>query len=119
VITLVVLLIFGLVAMALVRPERFREMGEDVMVVELDGSHQTEAGLIGSCLSVFRRIGPLSLIVANDVLPGDDWDRGPFNGCEAVGHLDADIHLPESVGSGDWMLCDAFTCHQLVPGDGR
>jgi hypothetical protein len=39
VITLVVLLIFGLVAMALVRPERFREMGEDVMVVELDGSH--------------------------------------------------------------------------------
>ena len=111
---LVVLIVVGTPATILVRPERFREPGEDLLIVEVDGSLQTEVAMIGFCLSVFRRIGPVSFIVGNDLFPGDAWNRRPFNGCEAVGLMDAVINLPASVRSGDWMLCDYVSCHRLT-----
>jgi hypothetical protein len=116
VITLVLILVVGLVGMVLVRPERFREPGQELLIVERDGSYQTEdlGAMIGLCLSLFRQIGPLSFIVGNDVVPGDDWERGPSNSCEAVGLLDAEINLPDSVRSGEWMLCDHNTCFPLA-----
>ncbi|HYJ25111.1 MAG TPA: hypothetical protein VE027_08925 [Acidimicrobiia bacterium] len=116
VITLVLILVVGLVGMVLVRPERGREPGQELLIVERDGSHQTEEveGLIGQCLSLFRQIGPLWLIVGNDVVPGDDWERGPSNSCESVGLMDAEINLPDSVRSGEWMLCDHNTCFALA-----
>ena len=116
VITLVVLLAVGLVGTVLLRPERFREPGQELLIVEVDGSYQTEEveALIGLCLSLFRQIGPLSFIVGNDVAPGDDWERGPSNSCEAVGLMDAEINLPDSVRSGEWMLCDHNTCFPLA-----
>ena len=114
VIALLLLLVVGLLGIVLVRPERFREPGEELLIVEVDDSLQTDVAMIGQCLSLFRKIGPLSFIVANDVVPGEDWERGPFNGCEGVGHLDAHIYLPESVRSGEWMLCDYATCFPLA-----
>ena len=112
--TLVALVLVGLVATVVVRPERFREMGEDLVVVDVGGALQTEVDLIGFCLSVFSQVGPLSFIVGNDLFPGDAWDRGPYTGCDASGHSGA-IHLPDSVRSGGWMLCDYVSCHQLIP----
>ena len=107
VIALLLLLVVGLLGIALVRPERFREPGEELLIVEVDGSLQTDVAMIGQCLSLFRKIGPLSFIVANDVVPGEDWERRPFNGCEGVGLLGAHIYLPESVrsGCGDFATC--------------
>jgi len=113
VVGLVALLVIGVVATVLVRPERFREMGEDLQIVEVDGAFQTEVALVGQCLSLFRRLGPLSFITGNDLFPGDDWNRGPFDSCEAVGFMDADIYLPASVASGDWMVCDHSFCHRM------
>jgi hypothetical protein len=115
VIGLTVLLVIGIVATALVAPERFRQPGEDLQVVEVDGGFQAEVSLVGQCLSIFRRFGPVSFITGSDFFPGGDWDRGPSNGCEAVGHMDADIYLPSSVDSGDWVLCDHSFCHRLMP----
>jgi hypothetical protein len=112
-ITLVVLLVIGLVATPLVRPERFRDTGEDLVVVQGDGTAQTRVDQIGGCLSVFRQLGPLSFIVGNDLFPGDDWDRGPSSDCEASGHSGM-LNLPNSVGSGGWMLCDHSTCYPLT-----
>jgi hypothetical protein len=116
VIALVLVLVVGLAGMVLVRPERFREAGEELLIVEVDGSYQTEevAATIGLCLSLFRQVGPLSFIVGNDLAPGETWDRGPFNACEAVGIMDAEINLPDSVRSGEWMLCDSSTCFPLA-----
>jgi hypothetical protein len=115
-IALAAVILVGVVATVFVRPERFREPGEDLQIVEVEGSHQTEevAATISSCLSLFRRVGPLSFIVGNDLLPGENWDRGPFNGCEEVGHLNAKINLPDTVRSGEWMLCDTSTCFPLA-----
>ena len=42
VIALVLILVVGLVGMVLVRPERFREPGQELLIVEVDGSYQTE-----------------------------------------------------------------------------
>ena len=116
VIALVLILVVGLAGMFLVRPERFRAPGEELLIVEVDGSYQTEevAATIGLCLLLIRQIGPLSFIVGNDLLPGENWDRGPFNGCEGVGHLNAEINLPDSVRSGEWMVCDTSTCLPLT-----
>ena len=86
VITLIALVFVGLAGLVLVGPERSREMGEDLVVAEENGRLQTEVELIGSCLSVFRRIGPVSFIVGNDLFPGDTWNRGPYTGCDASGH---------------------------------
>ena len=113
VIALVLILVVGLAGMVLVRPERFRAPGHELLIVEADGRPQTEVALIGRCLSVFRQLGPLSFIVGNDLFPGDAWDRGPFTDCEASSHSGA-IHLPVSVRSGAWMLCDSSTCHPLT-----
>jgi len=55
VITLFALVLVGVVATVFVRPERFREMGEDLVVVEVGGALQTEVDLIGFCLSIFRQ----------------------------------------------------------------
>jgi hypothetical protein len=108
------LLVVGLVGTALVRPERFRETGEELTLVQVDGRFQADvADIIGLCLSVFRQIGPLSFIMGNDLFPGEDWDRGPTNGCEASGHTGT-IGLPDSVRSGDWILCDYARCHELI-----
>jgi hypothetical protein len=108
------LLVIGLVGTVLVRPERFRETGEELAIVEVDGRFRTDvAGIIGLCLSVFRQVGPLSFIVGNDLFPGGEWDRGPTNGCEASGHTGS-IDLPDSVRTGQWMLCDYVTCHDLI-----
>jgi hypothetical protein len=115
VITLVALILVGVVATVFVRPERFREPGEDLQIVEVDGAYQTEVALVGQCLSLFRRLGPLSYITGNDLFPGDNWNRVPFDSCEAVGFMDAVIYLPASVASGDWMLCDHSLCHGLEP----
>jgi hypothetical protein len=110
----VALLVIGLVATPLLRPERFRELGEDLVVTEGGAGPQTEvADIIGLCLSVFRQVGPLSFIVGNDLFPGEDWDRGPTNACDASGHRGT-VNLPEAVRSGRWMLCDHATCHQLI-----
>ena len=109
----VALLLIGLVATALLRPERFRERGEDLVLTEGDAGPQTEVELIGTCLSVFRQIGPLSFIMGTAIFPDESWDRGPYSGCDAAG-LSGDIDLPEAVRSGEWMLCDYATCHQLV-----
>jgi hypothetical protein len=111
----VLILVVGLVGTVFVRPERFRDPGQELLIVEVDGSYQTEevAATVGLCLSLFRQIGPLSFIVGNDLAPGENWDHGPFNGCEGVGFVDAEINLPDSVGSGEWMLCDDSTCFQL------
>lgn len=106
------LFVLGLVATPLVRPERFRDTVEALVVTEVAGQPQTEVEIIGLCLSIFRQIGPLSFIVRNDLFPGDAWDRGPYSGCELSGHSGT-ISLPDSVRSGDWMLCDYFTCHEL------
>ena len=86
------------------------------MIVEVEGSYQTEEveGVIGQCLSLFRQIGPLAFIVANELFPGGDWERGPSNTCEAVGLLNAEINLPDSVRTGEWMVCDYSTCFPLV-----
>jgi len=118
VIALVSILVVGLVGIVLVRPDRFREPGEELLIVEVDGSYQTEEveAVIGLCLSLFRQVGPLSFIVGNDLLPGENWGRGPFSGCEAVGIMDAEINLPDSVRSGEWMLCDTSTCFPLARG---
>ena len=108
------LLVVGLVTTPLSRPERFRETGEDLAIVQVDGRFQADvADIIGLCLSVFRQIGPLSFIVGNDLFPGTDWDRGPTNGCEASGHTGT-IDLPDSVRTGDWILCDYARCHELI-----
>jgi hypothetical protein len=112
VIGLVVVLVVGLLGTFLARPERFRTPGDELLIVEVDGALQTEVALIGSCLSIFRRVGPLSFIVGNDLFPGDTWDRGPFSGCDDVGNSGA-VKLPASVESGEWMLCDSSTCHPL------
>lgn len=110
----VALLLIGLVATPLLRPERFRERGEDLVVTEGRDGPQTEVtDIIGLCLSVFRRLGPLSFIVGNDLFPGEDWDRGPTNACDASGHRGT-VDLPDAVRSGDWMLCDHATCRQLI-----
>lgn len=115
VIGLVALLLIGVVATALVRPEQFRESGDELQIVEVDGAFQTEVALVGQCLSLFRRLGPLSYITGNDLFPGGDWDRKPSNNCEAVGFMDADIYLPASVQTGEWMLCDHPFCRRLMP----
>jgi hypothetical protein len=82
-------------ATPLLRPERFREPGEDLVVTEGGAGPQTEvADLIGLCLSVFRQVGPLSFIVGNDLFPGEDWDRGPTNACDASGHRGT-VNLPK------------------------
>ena len=112
VITLLALVLVGVVATVFVFPERFREMGEDLVVVEVGGALQTDVDLTGFCLSIFRQVGPLSFITGNDLFPGDDWDRGPYSECEASGHSGA-INLPDSVRSGEWMLCDYATCYRL------
>lgn len=110
---LVVLAVVGSIATFLVRPERFREMGESLVIAEVDGRPRTEVELIGLCLSIFRKVGPLSFIVENDLFPGDNWDRGPVRACEASGHS-GKIYLPESVRSGNWILCDYAGCHPLI-----
>ena len=108
------LLVIGLVGIPLSRPDRFREAGEELAIVQVDGGLQTDvADIIGLCLSVFRKIGPLSFIVGNDLFPGGHWDRGPTNGCEASGHTGT-IDLPDSVRTGDWMLFDYARCHPLI-----
>ena len=116
VIALVLVLVVGLVGTVLLRPERFREPGQVLLIVEVDGSYQTEEveAMTGLCLSLFRQIGPLSFIMDNDVVPGENWDRGPFNGCEAVGIMDAEINLPDAVRSNEWILCDHSTCFPLA-----
>jgi hypothetical protein len=111
----VALLLIGLVAASLLRPELFRERNEDLVVTEGEAGPQTEVELIGFCLSIFRQIGPLSFIMGNDFFPGGDWSQGPVNGCDASGHAGV-VNLPDTVRSGDWMLCDYANCHQLVPG---
>ncbi len=111
----VALLLIGLVATPLLRPERFRDLGEDLVVTEGAGGPRTEVEQIGLCLSVYREIGPFSFIMGHSLFPGGDWTRGPVEFCEAVG-MGGVISLPESVRSGEWMLCDYATCHQLVPG---
>jgi hypothetical protein len=88
-------------------------MGEDLVVPEENGRLKTEIELIGSCLSVFGRIGPVSFIVGNDLFPGDAWNRGPYTGCDASGHSGV-IYLPVSVRSGMWMLCGYVSCHRLT-----
>jgi hypothetical protein len=55
----------------------------------------------------------LTFIVGNDLFPGDEWNRGPFAGCDASGHSGS-INLPGSVRAGNWMLCDYAKCHRLV-----
>ncbi len=57
----------------------------------------------------------LLFVAGHSLFPGGDWTRGPVEFCEAVG-MGGVISLPESVRSGEWMLCDYATCHQLVPG---
>jgi hypothetical protein len=116
IIALVLILVVGLVGMVLVHPERFREPGDELVIVDVDGSYQTEevAATIGLCLSLFRQVGPLSFIVGNDLVPGETWEHGPFNTCEAVGIMDAVINLPEAVRSGEWVLCDHSTCFPLA-----
>ncbi len=42
VIALVLILVVGLVGTVLVRPERFRDPGQELLIVEVDGSYQTE-----------------------------------------------------------------------------
>ena len=113
-VTLIALILVGVVATALARPERFRQSGVDLAVVEVDGALQTKVAQFGLCLSLYRQIGPLSYIVGNDLFPGDGWDRGPFDGCEAVG-LIGSVKLPPSVLAGDWMFCGQSFCHQLTP----
>ena len=119
VIALVLILVVGVVGMVVVRPERFRDPGQELLIVEVDGSYQTEEveAVIGQCLSLFRQIGPLSFNVGNEVFPGGDWERGPLNSCEAVGIMDAEINLPDSVRSGEWMVCDHNTCFPLARDD--
>lgn len=62
---------------------------------------------------MFRLIGSLSFIVGNDLFPGEDWNRGPTNACDASGDSGT-INLPDSVRSGPWMLCDYVTCFPLI-----
>ena len=110
---LVGLVVVGVAATLWTRPERFREMGDDMTFAVVDGRLQTEELTIGLCLSIFRRVGPLSFIVGNDLFPGEDWDIGPPDACEASGHIGA-ISLPDSVRSGSWVLCDYATCQRLL-----
>lgn len=111
----IALLLIGLVATALLRPEFVRERGEDLVVSVGAGGPTTEVEQIGTCLSVYRKIGPLSFIMGTALLPAEGWDRGPYNGCDASGHSGV-INLPRSVRPGSWMLCDYATCHVLVAG---
>ena len=46
------LLAVGLVVTPLVRPERFRKAGEELIVSQVDGQLETEVELIGLCLSI-------------------------------------------------------------------
>ncbi len=111
----IALLLIGLVATPLLRPERFRGRGEALVVTTGAVGPQTEVEQIGTCLSGFRQIGPLSFIMGTAILPAQGWDRGPYSGCDAA-PVSGVINLPESVRSGEWMLCDYATCHELVPG---
>ena len=112
-VVLMVLLAVGLIGTVLVRPEGFRETGEPLSVSETAGSLYTEVNQIGTCLSVFRRIGPLSFIMGTALFPDQNWDRAPYTGCDASG-LSGTVDLPDSVRTGDWMLCDYATCHPLI-----
>jgi NhaP-type Na+/H+ or K+/H+ antiporter len=47
VIALLLLLVVGLLGIVLVRPERFREPGEELLIVEVDDSLQTDVAMIG------------------------------------------------------------------------
>ena len=107
------LLVVGLIGTLLSRPERFRETGEPLTVIETDASLHTEVDQIGTCLSVFRKIGRLSFIMGTALFPDQNWDRAPYTVCETSG-FSGTIDLPDSVRSGDWMLCDYATCHELI-----
>ncbi len=112
-IVLVALLLIGLVATALLRPEQFRERGEDLVVTATPDGPTTEVDQIGTCLSLFRRIGPLSYIAGTAFLPDESWDRGPYSGCDAAAFSGV-LRPPETVRSGEWMPCDYATCHELL-----
>ena len=117
VIALVVILVVGLVGTVLVRPERFRDPGQELLIVEVDGSYQTEeVSTRSACVSRFsvRSVRSRSSWATTSSL-AIAWDRGPFTGCEAVGVIrDAAINLPDSVRTGEWMVCDYSTCFPLV-----
>jgi hypothetical protein len=113
-VVLIALLLAGAVGTYLARPENFRaETGPTLPIVEVGGAPEVEVDLIGSCLSLFRRVGPLSFIVGRDFFPGGSWDRGPVSFCELMGQ-GGSINLPDSVRSGEWMLCDYATCYPLT-----
>lgn len=110
---LIALLLIGLAATPLLRPELLRERGE-VLIVTESPRPTTHVEMIGTCLSVFRKIGPLSFVMGTALLPDESWDRGPYNGCDASAFSGV-INLPVTVRSGRWMLCDYATCHELAP----
>ncbi len=108
-------LLAGLAGTFLLRPENFRsEIGSELTVLEVGDNLEAHVDSIGLCLSVFRRVGPLSFNMGNDLYPGDDWDRQPMSSCELMEILDGTITLPDSVRSGDWMLCDYSACYAIA-----
>jgi hypothetical protein len=112
-VVLSMLLVIGLIGTVLVRPERFRVTGELLTVIDSDGSLRTEVDQVGTCLSVFRRFGPLSFIMGTALIPDQHWDRAPYSVCETSG-FSGTIDLPDSVRTGEWILCDYATCHPLI-----
>jgi hypothetical protein len=62
---------------------------------------------------LFRRLGPLSFITGNDYFPGDQWNLGPFAGCDDAGNGGL-VSLPSAVRNGEWILCDPSTCYPLT-----
>jgi hypothetical protein len=100
----------------LVRPENSRmSTGSSLVVVDTDRGLEADVEWIGLCLSFFRRVGPLSYITGSDLFPGGNWDRRPVSSCDAMG-VSGSVRLPDSVRSGNWMLCDYSKCYQLVNG---
>ncbi len=105
--------LIGGVTMALqTDPRDIREQNEP-LVVDQTGSPTVELEQIGSCLSIYRQIGPFAFNRGNDQFPGDGWEMQQPEACNLRGNVGT-VNLPNSVQGDGWVLCDWDSCWPLV-----
>ncbi len=86
------------------------------VVVDMDAADPPSARVdVGSCLGLYRIVGPLWFAVGHDDYPGDTWDDSPKEFCELSVNLGGVVSLPTKVTNGGYGICSWRSCFELHP----
>ncbi len=105
-------LIVGVTSALQTDPRNMREQNQPLVMAQTD-SPSVDLELIGSCLSIYRLVGPFAFNRGNDQFPGDTWAMQPPEVCNARGNMGT-VNLPDSVKGDGWVLCDWDSCWPLT-----